>query len=603
MKKKSILIASLSLGLIFGIANTPTYASANEITQEQKDEFHRRKTDEVLAQLKAKDKDAAANLLAAQKELESEKDNLSKKEEELGNLEKSKIEKENQLDQSKENNDSEEVINKLQNELDQINNDINQKNEEITLLNQSIKEKDDKVNLLDKEKFRIHRLSDDYSHATNGDPFLLDKAEARYDIRGYEIQGLINEYERNTYINEVNVTQNKEELEAKLAEIKGKIGIAGESTPEKEKEVLNKTKEDALSKLNEKENLSQEQKEDFKVKIESVENIEDLKTINKEVEKAEADAKAKKDAEKLKAFKESSKRNIEKKEYLSQENKKELLDQIESAETLEKIEAILKEADLADKKTKEEKDNSEVAKKLESSKESAKQNIESKDHLTTEQIKEFKNQVDSAESVGKINEILDKVGAADKKSQKEKEEKTLEKSKKEIKDKLNNNNLNQDDKESFAKKIDQASNLEILKNIEEQINAASKKQGKTDKNNKDSSKLDNKEEKTSKPATKPLDPIKENTTSKEATIIVAQSFRYIKKGSYKVSDLKAKRDRLEKSIDANKATVRAIQLLEELAPRTVAKNRSKVDKLLKESQRLLKEANYALSEYNYLLSK
>ena len=58
MKKKSILIASLSLGLIFGIANTPTYASANEITQEQKDEFHRRKTDEVLAQLKAKDKDA-----------------------------------------------------------------------------------------------------------------------------------------------------------------------------------------------------------------------------------------------------------------------------------------------------------------------------------------------------------------------------------------------------------------------------------------------------------------------------------------------------------------------------------------------------------------
>ncbi|WP_394264687.1 hypothetical protein [Anaerococcus octavius] len=603
MKKKSILIASLSLGLIFGIANTPTYASANEITQEQKDEFHRRKTDEVLAQLKAKDKDAAANLLAAQKELESEKDNLSKKEEELGNLEKSKIEKENQLDQSKENNDSEEVINKLQNELDQINNDINQKNEEITLLNQSIKEKDDKVNLLDKEKFRIHRLSDDYSHATNGDPFLLDKAEARYDIRGYEIQGLINEYERNTYMNEVNVTQNKEELEAKLAEIKGKIGIAGESTPEKEKEVLNKTKEDALSKLNEKENLSQEQKEDFKVKIESVENIEDLKTINKEVEKAEADAKAKKDAEKLKAFKESSKRNIEKKEYLSQENKKELLDQIESAETLEKIEAILKEADLADKKAKEEKDNSEVAKKLESSKESAKQNIESKDHLTPEQIKEFKNQVDSAESVEKINEILDKAGAADKKSQKEKEEKTLEKSKKELKDKLNNNNLNQDDKESFAKKIDQASNLEILKNIEEQINAASKKQGKTDKNNKDSSKLDNKEEKTSKPAIKSLDPIKENTTSKEDTIIVAQSFRYIKKGSYKVSDLKAKRDRLEKSIDANKATVRAIQLLEELVPRTVAKNRSKVDKLLKESQRLLKEANYALSEYNYLLSK
>lgn len=603
MKKKSILITSLSLGLIFGIANTPTYASANEITQEQKDEFHRRKTDEVLAQLKAKDKDADANLLAAQKELESEKDNLSKKEEELGNLEKAKIEKENQLDQSKENNDSEEVINKLQNELDQINNDINQKNEEITLLNQSIKEKDDKVNLLDKEKFRIHRLSDDYSHATNGDPFLLDKAEARYDIRGYEIQGLINEYERNTYINEVNVTQNKEELEAKLAEIKGKIGIAGESTPEKEKEVLNKTKEDALSKLNEKENLSQEQKEDFKVKIESVENIEDLKTINKEVEKAEADAKAKKDAEKLKAFKESSKRNIEKKEYLSQENKKELLDQIESAETLEKIETILKEADLADKKTKEEKDNSEVAKKLESSKESAKQNIESKDHLTPEQIKEFKNQVDSAESVEKINEILDKAGAADKKSQKEKEEKTLEKSKKELKDKLNNNNLNQDDKESFAKKIDQASNLEILKNIEEQINAASKKQGKTDKNNKDSSKLDNKEEKTSKPAIKSLDPIKENTTSKEDTIIVAQSFRYIKKGSYKVSDLKAKRDRLEKSIDANKATVRAIQLLEELAPRTVAKNRSKVDKLLKESQRLLKEANYALDEYNYLLSK
>lgn len=71
--------------------------------------------------------------------------------------------------------------------------------------------------------------------------------------------------------------------------------------------------------------------------------------------------------------------------------------------------------------------------------------------------------MDSAESVEKINEILDKAGVTDKKSQKEKEEKTLEKSKKELKDKLNNNNLDQDDKESFAKKIDQASNLEILK--------------------------------------------------------------------------------------------------------------------------------------------
>ncbi|WP_394010950.1 hypothetical protein [Anaerococcus cruorum] len=87
------------------------------------------------------------------------------------------------------------------------------------------------------------------------------------------------------------------------------------------------------------------------------------------------------------------------------------------------------------------------------------------------------------------------------------------------------------------------------------------------------------------------------------TIIVKENYRYIKKGSHKVDDLKAKRDQLQKSIAHNKASVRAIELLEELTPKTVAKNRDKINALLKESERLIKEANYALAEYNYVLSK
>ncbi len=87
------------------------------------------------------------------------------------------------------------------------------------------------------------------------------------------------------------------------------------------------------------------------------------------------------------------------------------------------------------------------------------------------------------------------------------------------------------------------------------------------------------------------------------TIIVKENYRYIKKGSHKVDDLKDKRDQLLKSIAHNKASVRAIELLEELTPKTVAKNRDKINALLKESERLIKEANYALAEYNYVLSK
>ncbi|MFO3715703.1 hypothetical protein [Anaerococcus cruorum] len=95
----------------------------------------------------------------------------------------------------------------------------------------------------------------------------------------------------------------------------------------------------------------------------------------------------------------------------------------------------------------------------------------------------------------------------------------------------------------------------------------------------------------------------EKLQSAKDTIIVKENYKYIKKGSHKVDDLKAKRDQLRKSIAHNKASVRAIELLEELTPKTVAKNREKINALLKESEGLLKEANYALAEYNYVLSK
>ena len=97
--------------------------------------------------------------------------------------------------------------------------------------------------------------------------------------------------------------------------------------------------------------------------------------------------------------------------------------------------------------------------------------------------------------------------------------------------------------------------------------------------------------------------INETSTAKKDTIELKDDLKYLKKGTYKISDLEAKRDKIEAAIRKNKATVRAIGILEDLAPKTLAKNRAKINALLEQSQRLLAQANYALAEYNYLLSK
>ena len=97
--------------------------------------------------------------------------------------------------------------------------------------------------------------------------------------------------------------------------------------------------------------------------------------------------------------------------------------------------------------------------------------------------------------------------------------------------------------------------------------------------------------------------INETSTAKKDTIELKDDLKYLKKGTYKISDLEAKRDKIEEAIKKNKATVRAIGILEDLAPKTLAKNRAKINALLEQSQRLLAQANYALAEYNYLLSK
>lgn len=97
--------------------------------------------------------------------------------------------------------------------------------------------------------------------------------------------------------------------------------------------------------------------------------------------------------------------------------------------------------------------------------------------------------------------------------------------------------------------------------------------------------------------------INENSIAKKDTIELKDDLKYLKKGTYKISDLEAKCDKIEEAIKKNKATVRAIGILEDLAPKTLAKNRAKINALLEQSQRLLAQANYALAEYNYLLSK
>ena len=84
-------------------------------------------------------------------------------------------------------------------------------------------------------------------------------------------------------------------------------------------------------------------------------------------------------------------------------------------------------------------------------------------------------------------------------------------------------------------------------------------------------------------------------------IIVGSSFTTIEAGTYKRSELKEKREQLQKSIDNNKETVKAANLLTRTMPNFANTNKEKLEKLISDSKTAQYKAQAAVNELDEIL--
>lgn len=84
-------------------------------------------------------------------------------------------------------------------------------------------------------------------------------------------------------------------------------------------------------------------------------------------------------------------------------------------------------------------------------------------------------------------------------------------------------------------------------------------------------------------------------------IIVGSSFTTIEAGTYKRSELKEKREQLQKSIDKNKETVKAANLLTRTMPNFANTNKEKLEKLISDSKATQYKAQAAVNELDEIL--
>ena len=678
MKSKKILIAALSLGLIFAPTKPLVFAAESEQTEAdfatkrlnliQKQEIVKNRTENEYKKIKAISDEAL-------KILNSEKSKKTDLERNIQNLK-------TELEANPSNDRKIEIVT----EIIDLENQLDQQNQKIDEIDQDYKEKEEKrahyENIASVERY----LLNDYRSAKRD--IDIEIADAKYQIRVFRNQGLLDNQETGSFISEI-------------------ITVSKTENPED------------YIKIYESARAKAEQRKAEKL----TENTE-TETDNQSPDQNETTAPNK---EELKAAKESAIENLKSKTNLTETQEKLFEEAISNAENLEELAEINKKVD-------ETEEEASKAKELSEAKDRAKQNLESSEHINSEQKADFEKQIEDAETVDQLLEIENNINQADENAKKEKASQELENAKTDLAEKLFSTSLNQDQKDSFLEKINKAADLVDLEAIDKEIEIASNQVDenienetekdpsneetpstpdpeeekpkdeekdpseenpneeeagnlpdnqddntteKPDPSNEDSVDDDNElennpqnpdpdngnndssdtsenventptdnkaangrenntadggnPEKTSpegqrprntkitrpifgntNPVYRPLKSphylpstitINETSTAKKVTIELKDDLKYLKKGTYKISDLEAKRDKIEAAIRKNKATVRAIGILEDLAPKTLAKNRAKINALLAQSQRLLAQANYALAEYNYLLSK
>lgn len=88
----------------------------------------------------------------------------------------------------------------------------------------------------------------------------------------------------------------------------------------------------------------------------------------------------------------------------------------------------------------------------------------------------------------------------------------------------------------------------------------------------------------------------------EEIIYVSKGYNTIKEGYYYKKDLVAKSNELKKSVEKNRITAKAIEILKDLTPNIAAKNKEKIAKLLEISLKLQEKGQKTLQEIDLILA-
>lgn len=606
MTSKKILAAALSFGLLFAGASDPVFAQTSEMTEEQKSEFNsikqkiKNQQDIKIIEISKKISVAEENKNVAEKTRNGKREEIKQLNAQL--KEKQEIASEDL---------TEEEISKLDIEIENLKAELTKKEEELIKLEEEYTKKEEEYNYLHENSTRERSLKNAYNRAKS---FLeFDIADTSYEVRGYALENIITKEDRENFIKELSVAKTYDDLNKIKANISNLIN--GETqlkeepsnnqdptSPQEQNQNSNNpnqlelAKEEALKILEENKEISEEEKEEFRKQIGQAADKEKVYEL----------------LEEIKNFKAASKPSDE------QSDDEDQAPQTPSEDT--------------------QAEENEENKVLNKEKQSAKDELEKNVNLSDEEKKDFKEKIDSAqdkESLEKIIQDIKKAGEdkalSDSSPKEENKEKPTTETPSIDPDEKPKENIPTDQQapstDDDLGKLPETKPLDTPKDKQEDTLLAKPEE----KTNPIEKVLTKTTPETPKSNPSYLYRILENTypdfgtirivgpTGKDYittieildekpqvakdTIVVENTYKYIKKGIYKLADLEATRDKLQKSIAHNKATVRAIELLEELTPKTVAKNREKINALLKESERLLKEANYALAEYNYVLSK
>lgn len=606
MTSKKILAAALSFGLLFAGASNPVFAQTSEMTEEQKSEFYTRRK-KIIDQQDLKTSKISKEISTAEKNKSAAEKTRNDKREEIKQLNTQLKEKEEFAREDL----TEEEISKLDIEVENLKAELQKKEEELIKLEEDYTKKEDEYYYLQESSTRENSLKNDYGRANS---FLqLDIADAIYEVRGYALENIITKEDREKFVKELGVAKTNEEINSIKSKIEALIkGIEQpkeeipnnqDSTSPQEQDQnsnnpnqLELAKEEVLKNLEENKEIPEEEKEEFRKQIEQAADKEQVDKI----------------LEEIKNFKKESKPSDEQADAADQSS------QTPSEDT--------------------QAGENEESKALNNAKQTAKDELEKNENLSDEEKKDFKEKIDNAqnkESLEKITQDIQKAGEdktfSDPSPKEENKDKPTietpsidpdEKPKENIPEDQQAPSIEDDlDKLPTTKPLDTPKDKQedtLLAKPAEKTNPIEKVLTKTTPETPKSNPsylyriLENTYPDfgtirivgpTGKDYITTIEILDEKPQVAKDTIVVENTYKYVKKGIHKLADLEATRDKLQKSITHNKATVRAIELLEELTPKTVAKNREKINALLKESERLLKEANYALAEYNHVLSK